>query len=137
MKDISEFLYSLGAVKPAGRIEAEVTYHDACHLCHGQQVRHQPRALLQMIDGLKLKPLEETEICCGAAGTYNLTEPEMSHRLGQRKAGYIEATGASMVATGNVGCQLQIQKHLADRGQPMKVVHPVELLDQAYGPIPQ
>jgi glycolate oxidase iron-sulfur subunit len=137
VKDISEFLYSLGAVKPAGRIEAEVTYHDACHLCHGQQVRHQPRALLQMIDGLKLKPLEETEICCGAAGTYNLTEPEMSHRLGQRKAGYIEATGASMVATGNVGCQLQIQKHLADRGQPMKVVHPVELLDQAYGPIPQ
>ena len=136
VKDISEFLYSLGARKPAGSIEAEITYHDACHLCHGQQVRNQPRALLQMIDGLKLKPLDESEICCGAAGTYNLTEPDMSHQLGQRKAEFIESTGATMVATGNVGCQLQIQKHLADRGQKTQVVHPVELLDRAYGPLP-
>ncbi len=136
VKDISEFIYALGAIKPSGRVEAEVTYHDACHLCHGQQVRNQPRALLQMIDGLKLKSLEESEICCGAAGTYNLTEPEMSHQLGQRKAEFIEQTGATIVTTGNVGCQLQIQKHLAERGHPTRVLHPVELLDKAYGALP-
>ena len=72
----------------------------------------------------------------GAAGTYNLTQPEMSHELGQRKAAYIEATGAKLVTTGNVGCQLQIQKHLRDRGETLEVLHPMELLDQAYGPVP-
>ena len=136
VKDISEFLVTLGPVKPKNRIDIQATYHDACHLCHGQQIRNQPRQLLGMIDGLELKPLEETEICCGAAGTYNLTQPEMSHKLGQRKAEFIESTGATMVATGNIGCQLQIQKHLHDRGNHSDVVHPVQLLDQAYGPIP-
>ena len=137
VKDISEFLVALGPIKPKNPIEMQATYHDACHLCHGQQIRNQPRQLLGMIDGLQLKPLEETEICCGAAGTYNLTQPEMSHKLGQRKAEYIEATGATMVATGNIGCQLQIQKHLHDRGNQVDVVHPVQLLDQAYGPVPK
>jgi len=137
VKDISEFLVALGPIKPKNPVQVQATYHDACHLCHGQQIRNQPRQLLGLIDGLELKPLEETEICCGAAGTYNLTQPEMSHRLGQRKAEYIEATRATMVATGNVGCQLQIQKHLHDRGNPTQVVHPVELLDKAYGPVPK
>lgn len=137
VKDISEFLVTLGPIKPKNPVQVQATYHDACHLCHGQQIRSQPRQLLAMIDGLDLKPLEETEICCGAAGTYNLTQPEMSHRLGQRKAEYVEATGATMVATGNVGCQLQIQKHLHDRGNQTQVVHPVELLDKAYGPLPK
>ena len=137
VKDISEFLVSLGPIKPKNAVQVQATYHDACHLCHGQQIRNQPRQLLGLIDGLELKPLEETEICCGAAGTYNLTQPEMSHRLGQRKAEYVEATGATLVATGNVGCQLQIQKHLHDRGNATQVVHPVELLDKAYGPVPK
>lgn len=137
VKDISEFLVALGPVKPKNQVNTVATYHDACHLCHGQQVRNQPRALLQMIDGLELKPLDESEICCGAAGTYNLSQPEMSHELGQRKAAYIEATGAKLVTTGNVGCQLQIQKHLRERGEPLDVLHPMELLDQAYGPVPE
>ena len=72
VKDISEFLMALGPVPPRGSVPLKVTYHDACHLCHGQQIRSQPRALLAMIPGLELVPLEETEICCGAAGTYNL-----------------------------------------------------------------
>lgn len=137
VRDISEYLVELGPVKPQHPVNMVVTYHDACHLCHGQQIRNQPRVLLQMIDGLELRGLEESEICCGAAGTYNLTQPEMSHELGQRKATYIEATGAKMVSVGNVGCQLQIQKHLRDRGQSMDVVHPIELLEQAYGPVPK
>lgn len=137
VKDISEFLVNLGPVKPKHPIQVEATYHDACHLCHGQQIRNQPRQLLGMIDGLTLKPLEETEICCGAAGTYNLTQPDMSHQLGQRKAENIEATGATLVTTGNIGCQMQIQKHLSDRGNKIQVLHPVELLVKAYGPVPK
>ena len=111
---------------------AKVAYHDACHLCHGQQIRSQPRALLGMIPGLELVPLEETEICCGAAGTYNLTQPEMSERLGRRKMDHIEATGAEMVVTGNVGCILQIARKIKERGSPIEVAHPVDLLDRAY-----
>src|SRR5262249_51651894 len=98
VKDISEYLMALGPIPPKNAVAATVTYHDACHLCHAQQVRSQPRALLGMIPGLKLVPLEESEICCGAAGTYNLTQPEMSERLGRRKMDHIEATGAEMVA---------------------------------------
>jgi glycolate oxidase iron-sulfur subunit len=85
-----------------------------------------------MIPGLELVPLEETEICCGAAGTYNLTQPEMSERLGRRKMDHIESTGASVIATGNVGCILQIARKVKERGRAIEVVHPVDLLDRAY-----
>ncbi len=85
VRDISEFLMALGPIPPRNPLPMKVTYHDACHLCHAQQIRSQPRALLKMIPGLELVPLEESEICCGAAGTYNLTQPEMSERLGRRK----------------------------------------------------
>jgi glycolate oxidase iron-sulfur subunit len=132
VRDISEFLVALGPIPPAHAVPATVTYHDACHLCHAQQVRSQPRALLGLIPGLRLVPLEESEICCGAAGTYNLTQPEMSERLGRRKMDHIEATGAQMVATGNVGCILQIARKVKERGRPIEVVHPVDLLDRAY-----
>ncbi|MHB1559171.1 MAG: (Fe-S)-binding protein, partial [Isosphaeraceae bacterium] len=132
VKDVSEFLVALGPIPPAHPIEATATYHDACHLCHAQQVRSQPRALLGLIPGLKVVPLEESEICCGAAGTYNLTQPEMSERLGRRKMDHIEATGAEMVVTGNVGCILQIARKVKERGRSMEVVHPIDLLDRAY-----
>jgi glycolate oxidase iron-sulfur subunit len=132
VKDISEFLMTLGPIAPQGSVPLKVTYHDACHLCHGQQIRSQPRALLAMIPGLELVPLDETEICCGAAGTYNLAQPEMSERLGRRKMDHIEATGAKVVATGNVGCILQIARKVKERGKDIEVVHPVDLLDRAY-----
>jgi len=132
VKDISEFLVALGPVAPKHPLPLKVTYHDACHLCHGQQIRSQPRQLLALIPGLELVPLEEGEICCGAAGTYNLTQPEMSGRLGRRKMDHIAATGATLVATGNVGCILQIARQIKERGSPITVVHPVDLLDQAY-----
>jgi len=132
VKDISEFLMALGPIPPRTSVPLKVTYHDACHLCHGQQIRSQPRALLAMIKGLEVVPLEESEICCGAAGTYNLTQPEMSERLGRRKMDHIAATGAKMVVTGNVGCILQIARQIKERGRPIEVAHPVDLLDRAY-----
>jgi glycolate oxidase iron-sulfur subunit len=132
VRDISEFLVALGPVAPQHPLPMKVTYHDACHLCHGQQIRAQPRQLLGLIPGLELVPLEESEICCGAAGTYNLTQPEMSERLGHRKMDHIAATGAAMVVTGNVGCILQITRKIKERGSPIQVAHPVDLLDRAY-----
>ncbi|GAC1473522.1 MAG: heterodisulfide reductase-related iron-sulfur binding cluster [Isosphaeraceae bacterium] len=132
VKDISEFLVSLGPIAPTHALPLTVTYHDACHLCHAQQIRSQPRQLLAMIPGVTLVPLEESELCCGAAGTYNLTQPEMSERLGRRKMDNLAATGADMVVTGNVGCILQIARKIKERGSAMQVAHPIDLLDRAY-----
>ncbi|MEO1994695.1 MAG: (Fe-S)-binding protein, partial [Planctomycetaceae bacterium] len=84
-RDVAEFLVELGPVAPQGKVPVRATYHDACHLVHAQSVATQPRDLLEMIPGLELIPLPESTICCGAAGSYNLTEPEMSERLAQRK----------------------------------------------------
>ena len=133
VRDISEFLMQVGPIAPTQPIAKTVVYHDACHLCHAQGVRNQPRQLLGMIPGLKLVPLEESEICCGAAGTYNLTQPEMSERLGKRKMDFLEQSGAEIVATGNIGCILQIARKIRERGDKMTVVHPIDLLDRAYG----
>jgi glycolate oxidase iron-sulfur subunit len=108
-----------------------VTYHDACHLAHAQKVAAAPRNLLSQIPGLKLIPLPESDMCCGAAGTYNLTQPEMSSALAGRKVGNIAATGAKICVTGNVGCAMQIQSEADVRGQRVDVVHPVELLHAA------
>ncbi len=133
VRDISEFLVGLGLVPPTRPLPLKVAYHDACHLCHGQQIRAQPRQLLAAIPGVELVPLDESELCCGAAGTYNLTQPEMSDRLGRRKLDCIAATGAQAVAAGNVGCIMQIDRHARSRGLAIEVVHPIDLLDRAYG----
>jgi len=132
VKDVSEFLAALGPIPPTRRLDLRATYHDPCHLCHGQQIRAQPRALLELIPGLELVPLEESEICCGAAGTYNLSQPEMAGRLGRRKLENIKATGASVVLTGNVGCILQIARQAKEQQMAIEVAHPVDLLDRAY-----
>jgi glycolate oxidase iron-sulfur subunit len=110
-----------------------VTYHDACHLAHGQGVRAQPRALLRSIQGVTLADLPDSEMCCGSAGSYNLTEPEMARRLGERKAETVRATGANIVVVANPGCAMQIQASLRRAGIRTLVMHPVELLDRAYG----
>jgi glycolate oxidase iron-sulfur subunit len=132
VKDVCEFLVALGPLAPRNAVPLKVTYHDACHLCHGQQVRSQPRRLLEMIPGVELVPLEDSELCCGAAGTYNLTQPEMSERLGRRKMDNIAATGADMVVMGNIGCQLQIARKIKEQGSRIQVAHTVDLLDRAY-----
>ncbi|WP_417851458.1 (Fe-S)-binding protein [Thalassoglobus sp.] len=133
VKDVSEFLAELGPLTPQHRVPMKVTYHDACHLCHAQQIRSQPRQLLNMIPDLEVVPLAESEICCGAAGSYNLTEPEMADRLGKRKTDHILDTGAQAVIMGNAGCSLQIQSTLKNQDRPdVKVLHPMEILDMSY-----
>jgi glycolate oxidase iron-sulfur subunit len=132
VKDVHEFLDALGLVPPTGEIRAVATYHDACHLAHAQKIREAPRRLLAAIPGLELRELPESELCCGAAGTYNLTEPEMAGRLSRRKLKNIESTGARVVVTANAGCLLQILRESREQGQRLTVVHPMDLLDLSY-----
>jgi glycolate oxidase iron-sulfur subunit len=101
-------------------------------LCHAQKIREQPRELLSLVPGLKLIPLPESEICCGAAGSYNLTEGEMADRLAERKLKNILSTGARVLISGNAGCTLQIQAALRQAGSPVWVAHPMEILDLSY-----
>jgi glycolate oxidase iron-sulfur subunit len=108
-----------------------ITYHDACHLAHGQGVRAQPRELLAMIPNLEIVPLVESEMCCGSAGTYNITQPEMSMRLLERKMKNIAATGAATVVTGNPGCMMQLLLGAQKFNVPVVIKHPVEILDEA------
>jgi glycolate dehydrogenase iron-sulfur subunit len=131
-RDISEFLIELGLPAPERRLDMRATYHDACHLAHAQNVRSAPRRVLASIGGLELVELGEADVCCGSAGSYNLTEPAMARRLRERKIDNIVATGASCVVVGNPGCALQIRAGLAARGLNVRVAHPVELLDEAY-----
>ncbi len=132
VRDISEFLMELGPFKPAHPLKLRAVYHDACHLCHGQQIRKPPRQLLEMIPGLELVPLSESEICCGAAGSYNLTQPEMAERLGLRKIRHILDTKARAVFTGNVGCILQIGRYLRKERPDIRVGHPIDALWASY-----
>jgi glycolate oxidase iron-sulfur subunit len=132
VRDVNEFLDELGLVRPPGEVRASATYHDACHLLHAQKIHDAPRRLLAQIPGLELRDLPETDLCCGAAGTYNLTQPEMSARLSHRKLENIKKTGARMAITSNAGCVLQIAREARNQNYPLTVVHPMELLDQSY-----
>lgn len=132
VRDVNQFLDELGLIAPPGEIRLTATYHDACHLVHAQKVREQPRNLLRKIPGLKLVDLAESELCCGAAGTYNLTEPEMADRLGKRKLENIRRTGARLVITANAGCLLQIAREARMQGETLKIMHPMDLLDLSY-----
>ncbi len=135
VRDVSEWLDEIGWVAPLRAVSdapVTMTYHDACHLAHGQQVRDAPRALLARLPNVRWVPLTESEVCCGSAGIYNFTEPDMARRLQTRKLENVLATGASVVATGNPGCLAWIQAGLKERGLPdVRVVHPVTLLAEA------
>ena len=132
MKDVSEFLVEIEPTKPTKTLSKTVTYHDACHLAHGQKVRTQPRALLAAIPGLRVVELPESDWCCGSAGTYNITEPEMAERLMHRKVANIQRTQAETVVMGNPGCLMQIRAGLQQRGVSIEAVHTVDLLAEAY-----
>jgi glycolate oxidase iron-sulfur subunit len=132
MRDISEFLAEIEMKPPEGEIRRRVTYDEPCHLVHGQRIRIQPRKILQSIPGLELIEPRESEWCCGSAGIYNITQPEMSREILERKMKHIAETGAEIVATGNPGCVLQIQLGVQLHCLSMKVMHPIDLLDCAY-----
>jgi glycolate oxidase iron-sulfur subunit len=133
IKDISEFLGSIELNTADMRpVNKTVTYQEPCHLAHAQRISAQPRALLKAIPGLKLTEMHESSLCCGSAGIYNVTQPEMAARLGKRKLDNAEATGADLVVTANPGCHLQLAGGLDRRGSRMRVRHIVEVLDEAY-----
>jgi glycolate oxidase iron-sulfur subunit len=129
VRDVSELLGSIEPRAPRGPVPLKVVYHDACHLAHAQQVRAQPRKLLEGIPELELlENPTEPEICCGSAGIYNLVQPQAAADLGQRKARNLLATGADAIAAGNPGCAAQLDLHLRELERPLPIYHPTELL---------
>lgn len=140
VRDVAEFVWAEALGADASRLEtarldATVTYHDACHLAHGQGITEAPRRLLQAIPGVRILDLSESDMCCGSAGTYNLTQPGMARRLLDRKVANIAATGAEIVAMGNPGCMAWIDTGLRSAGISTRVMHTIEVLDEAFGSI--
>jgi glycolate oxidase iron-sulfur subunit len=132
-RDALALLAEVGLPPARTRLDCTIAVHDPCHLAHGQGVRAEVRTLLAAVPGVRLVDLEESEICCGSAGTYNLTEPAMARRLLERKLGHVLASGAQVVAAANPGCLLQMRAGALARGLPVAVEHPVDLLARAHG----
>jgi glycolate oxidase iron-sulfur subunit len=130
VRDVTEFLAANWIATPE-RMTLRVAYQDACHLAHGQRIRHQPRALLSTIPGVTIVELGDGERCCGSAGIYNLTHPEVAEELGRMKANAIENVKPDVVVTANPGCLMQIAAHLRLAGARTPVRHIIDLLDEA------
>jgi glycolate oxidase iron-sulfur subunit len=133
VKDVNEFLASIELVPPTRPVPLVVTYQDPCHLVHGQGIRNQPRELLRRIPGLQLVEMKDSDVCCGSAGIYNLTHPELSQKVLAEKMDNLAATGATAVVAPNPGCSMQLAYGARQRGLDLRQYHVVDLLDQAYG----
>ena len=132
VKDVQEFLAEIKLTAKLHPITSEtlnLVYQDACHLLHGQKISLQPRELLRKIPGVQLHEPIDASLCCGSAGIYNMLQPETADELGRQKANNLINTGASIIASPNPGCSMQIQKHLDLKGSKVKLLHPIELLD--------
>jgi glycolate oxidase iron-sulfur subunit len=134
MRDITEFLADLGLSAPLRQTPLRVTYQDSCHLAHGQKVREAPRKLIRAVPGVELVEMPLSDICCGAAGVYNITETEASLDLLERKMDSVQQTKAQAIVTANPGCIIQLRAGAAARGTGQEVLHVVELLDRASAP---
>jgi glycolate oxidase iron-sulfur subunit len=132
VRDVTELLVEAGFEQPTGTVDAVVTYQDSCHLAHAQQIKSPPRQVLQAIPGLTLHEMQTPDRCCGSAGVYNMTQPQMSQRLLQDKMDDVMQTGCGVIATANPGCMLQLDLGVRLRDGSQEVVHVVELLDRAY-----
>jgi glycolate oxidase iron-sulfur subunit len=135
VKDIQEWLVEIGCRKPLAApfdTTTTITYHESCHLVHGQKITKQPRTLLHLLPDTPLVELPESTWCCGSAGVYAITQPDQADKLLQRKTGHILSTRATVVATANPGCQLQIARGLKAKDAAVDVVHPISLLARAY-----
>jgi len=132
--DVSAFLMKLGLrEQPADTGQSiKLAYHDACHLINAQNVRRQPRDLLRAIPGVELFELANAHLCCGSAGSYNIDQPAIAASLGEQKARAVISTGASLVASGNIGCLTQLRVHLAKLGSTIKIRHTMQVLRDAY-----
>ncbi|MCC7519074.1 MAG: (Fe-S)-binding protein [Verrucomicrobiae bacterium] len=135
VRDIQEYLVEIGFRPPRGRkreAKIRLAYHEACHLVHGQKITGPPRIILQALPAYEFLELPESSWCCGSAGVYNITQPEMSAELLRRKVAHIASTGASVLATSNPGCLIQVAAGLRAHGIEVRVAHPVTLLAEAY-----
>jgi glycolate oxidase iron-sulfur subunit len=135
VRDVHEWLDQIGCRAPVSGPYAEpitVTYHESCHLVHGQRVSRQPRAVLALLPGVSIVELRESTWCCGSAGIYAITQPAQAELLLARKTAHVIETGARWVATANPGCHLQIARGLTAARADVEVVHPVSLLARAY-----
>ncbi|MEN9231512.1 MAG: heterodisulfide reductase-related iron-sulfur binding cluster [Thermostichus sp. DG02_5_bins_236] len=148
VKDIQEFLVQVGLTTPLHPLQMDsvpltrteplvLVYQDACHMLHGQQLSQEPRQLLRQIPGLELRDPLDAALCCGSSGVYNLLQPKVAAELGSQKVQNLLNTGAQGIVSANIGCRLQIQKHLHLQGkQEIPIFHPMELLDRAMQPQP-
>ncbi|WP_088892852.1 (Fe-S)-binding protein [Leptolyngbya ohadii] len=132
VKDVQEFLCAIGLTAKLSPLQDQplaIVYQDACHLLHGQKISLQPRQLLRQIPGVTLREPVDAVLCCGSAGVYNMLQPEVAEELGQQKVRNLLNTGASLIASSNPGCSLQVLKHLELQGKKMPLFHPIKLLD--------
>lgn len=132
VRDVTEYLSEIGLRNPTASLDVKVTYQDSCHLVHGQKVRSAPRELLCAIPGLELIEMRTPDRCCGSAGIYSFAQQEMSRRLLDEKMVDVGGTGAPVIVTANPGCMMQLEAGLRRHGMRGRVVHVVELLDEAY-----
>jgi glycolate oxidase iron-sulfur subunit len=137
MRDVTEFLASIELNREMAPVDRIVTYQDSCHLAHGQRIRTAPRKLLAAIPGLQFREMRAADICCGSAGIYNVVENEMSLQILASKMENVNATSAGIIATANPGCMLQLEAGVRRHGNHQRVVHVVELLDEAYKAFPR
>ncbi len=132
VKDVQEFLAEVGLTAPLSPLQDEplmMVYQDACHMLHGQKISLQPRQLLRQIPGVQLREPIDAALCCGSAGVYNILQPDVAEELGQQKVTNLLNTGASVIASANIGCFVQISKHLTIQSKQVPVLHPMQLLD--------
>ena len=132
VRDVSEFLISLPFEPPSAALDMTVTYQDSCHLLHAQGIAGAPRQIISSIPGIRLVEMRHADRCCGSAGVYGLTQGEMSLRLLDEKMGEIKQSNADVIATSNPGCMAQLEAGLRRHRTHGRVVHVVELLDEAY-----
>ena len=131
VRDVSELLASIPQRAPRAPLRARVAYHSPCHLGHAQRINDPPRALLRAIPGVELVEVPDGEQCCGSAGVYNLIEPASADDIGRRKADAVLSTKATILASANPGCSLQIRRMVEERGGAVEAAHPVEIIDRA------
>ncbi len=132
VRDVQEFLVGVGLTAKLSPLQSDpliIAYQDACHLLHGQKISLQPRQLLRQIPGVTLREPIDAALCCGSAGVYNMLQPEVAEELGQQKVTNLLNTGASLIASSNPGCSLQILKSMQHQGRSIPVIHPIRLID--------
>ncbi len=135
MRDITEFLAAIGLRGGMRPLNVSVTYQDSCHLAHGQKISAAPRKLLRSLPGVTFREMPAADVCCGSAGVYNLVEHEMADQLLRHKMESIATTKAEVIVTANPGCMLQLEAGARLYGEGQRVLHVVQLIDEAYRPI--